>query len=58
MNFVDINTKKLTGINFANAVNEILYLTFWCFFSEIYISLINCDIAFCKLKNTFKIIRS
>ena len=59
MNFVDINPKKTVGINYANAVFETFYFwhqvlfcrmwTFWCFFSEIYISLINCKIAICKL---------
>ena len=59
MNFVDINTKKIANINYAKAVTEALYFwhsvlfcrkrTFWCLFSEIYVSLINCDIVFCKL---------
>ena len=28
MNFVDINTKKFTGINYANAITETFYIQF------------------------------
>ena len=48
--------ERFAGINFAIAVTEALYFlhpvlscrlwTFWYFFSELYVSLINCDIAF------------
>ena len=59
LNFVNINIEKFAGINFEIAVTEILYFwhpvlscrlwTFWYFFSEIYESLINCNIVFWQI---------
>ena len=56
-NFVDINFEKFAGTNFPMPVTETLYFwhiilscklwTFCRFFSEIYVSFINCDIVFC-----------
>ena len=54
----------LSFVNFAIAVNETSYFwhlvlscrlcTFWNFFSEIYVALINWDIAFCIYKDIWK----
>ena len=59
LNFVDINIEIFAGVNFATTVNETLYFwhpvlscrfwTFWNFFSEIYVALINWDIVFLHL---------
>ena len=55
LNFVTINVERFAGINFAIAVTETYFLyqvlsfrlrKCWSFFSEIFVSLINCDIAF------------
>ena len=64
LNFVDINIEIFAGVNFAIAVNETLYFWhlvlscrlwyFWNFFSEIYVALINWDIAFCIYKDIWK----
>ena len=61
MNSVDINVEKLAGVNLAVAATETLYFwhpvlsyrlwIFWNFFSERYVALINCDIAFCIYKD-------
>ena len=63
-NFVHINIEKFAGVNFVIAVTETLYFwhpvlsyrlwIFWNFFSEIYVVLINCDIAFCIYKDIWK----
>ena len=47
LNFVNINTEKFAGINFVIAVTEIL--TFWYFYSEIYVSLIKWNIVFLQI---------
>ena len=64
LSFVDINIKRFDGVDFAIAVTEILYFwhpvlscrlwIFWNFFSEIYVALIICDIAFCIYKDIWK----
>ena len=63
LNFVDINIEKFAGTSFTIAVTEALYFwhkvlscklwTFCCFFSEIYMSFINCDIVFFAFNKSF-----
>ena len=64
LNFLDINIEKFADVNFAIAVTKTLYFwhpvlsyrlwIFLNFFSEMYVALINCDIAFCIYKDIWK----
>ena len=60
MNFMIINIERFRDINFVIAVTKTYFLhpvlscwlwNFWYFFSEIYVSLIKCDITFWILKD-------
>ena len=59
LNFVDINIENMLTLTLRLQlpklyVFEILQLTFWYFFPKMYVSLIYCNMPFCKFIRTFE----